>query len=308
MAQNMAQNDPQRRTIAISGASGLVGAALIASLPSSEWTIRKLVRKPVAGEILWNYETRQLDASQLESIDGVVHLAGENIAAGRWNDARKKKIRDSRVLGTRFLCETLAKLSSKPKVLVAASAIGFYGDRQDALLDEQQHAGKGFLSDTCAEWESATRPAVDAGIRVVNLRIGIVLSRHGGALQKMLLPFKLGLGGNVGSGGQYWSWIALPDLVNIIRFALTHESLRGPVNAVAPQSVTNAEFTRTLGRVLHRPTIFPMPGFAARMAFGEMANELMLASTRVAPLQLQETGYSFLYPHLTDALRNAIYE
>ena len=302
----MNPSETPRRTMALSGASGLVGSALIASLKSSEWVVRKLVRKPVPGEILWNYETRQIDASQLESLDAVVHLAGENIAAGRWNDARKKRIRDSRVLGTRFLCETLAKLSAKPKVLVAASAIGFYGDRQDAIMGEDQSPGEGFLSSTCVEWEEATKAASDAGIRVVNLRIGVVLSRQGGALQKMLLPFKLGLGGNVGSGRQYWSWIALPDLVNIIRFAVTNDSLRGPVNAVSPHPATNAEFTRTLGRVLHRPTIFPMPGFAARMAFGEMANDLMLGSTRVMPQRLQSTGYTFLYPQLEDALRNAI--
>jgi hypothetical protein len=235
-----------------------------------------------------------------------VHLAGENIAAGRWTVEKKARIRDSRVKGTKTLCEALAQLSQPPKVLVSASAIGYYGDRGAELLWENSALGTGFLAEVCQAWEEATRPAMEKGIRVVLLRIGVVLSPAGGALAKMLLPFKLGLGGIIGSGKQYMSWIALDDVVGTIDHVLITDTLQGPVNAVAPHPVTNSEFTKTLRRVLRRPTLFPMPAFAARLAFGEMADELLLASTRVEPKRLIATEYRFRYPELEDALRHLL--
>jgi uncharacterized protein (TIGR01777 family) len=239
-------------------------------------------------------------------MEAVVHLAGENIASGRWTAARKARIRSSRVMGTRTLCETLARLSQPPKVLVSASAIGYYGDRGAEPLWENSAFGTGFLAEVCRAWEEATQPAVQKGIRVVLLRIGIVLSPAGGALAKMLIPFQLGLGGVIGSGNQYMSWIALDDVAGVIAHALVTDTLQGPVNAVAPYPVTNREFTKTLGRVLRRPTVFPLPGFAARLAFGEMADALLLASTRVEPKRLLATQYVFRYPELEDALRHLL--
>jgi uncharacterized protein (TIGR01777 family) len=245
-------------------------------------------------------------AAGSERPDAVVHLAGENIASARWTERQKARIRDSRVKATGLLCNLLARYSPPPKALVCASAIGYYGDRGDEILKEESAPGSGFLSDVCREWEAATQPAVERGIRVVNLRIGMVLSALGGGLAKMLTPFKLGAGGVMGSGRQYMSWIAVDDLVDAIHFALTHESLRGPANAVAPSPVTNREFTRTLGRVLSRPTPFPMPAFAARLAFGEMADALLLASTRVQPARLLASGFTFRYPDLEGALRHLL--
>jgi uncharacterized protein (TIGR01777 family) len=247
-----------------------------------------------------------VDPSRFDGVDAVVHLAGENIAAGRWTSARKAEIRQSRVEGTRRLCEALARLAQPPRVFVSASAIGFYGDRGAQTLTEESGAGSGFLPDVCREWEAATEPASQAGIRVVNLRFGMVLSPAGGALQKMLPPFKLGLGGRIGSGAQFMSWIAIDDAVGAIHQALSAESLRGPVNAVAPTPVTNAEFARTLARILRRPAFMPVPQFAARLAFGEMADALLLASARVMPVRLQESGYHFRFPELEGALRHML--
>ena len=235
-----------------------------------------------------------------------MHLAGENIAVRRWTPAQKARIRDSRVQGTRLLAQSLARLQQPPTVMVCASAIGFYGDRGEELLTEGSAPGSGFLTDTCRAWEAAAQPASEKDIRVVNLRLGVVLSPGGGALAKMLLPFRLGVGGKIGSGRQYMSWIEIDDVVGVIHYALTTDELRGPVNAVAPNPVTNREFTKTLGRVLSRPTIFPMPAFAARLAFGEMADELLLASTRVKPARLQNSGYYFRHPRLEDALRHLL--
>jgi hypothetical protein len=236
----------------------------------------------------------------------VVHLAGENIAGRRWNDEQKARIRDSRVDSTLLLSGTLATLRQPPKVLVSASAIGYYGDRGDSLLTESSESGNGFLPEICREWEAATEPAVAAGIRVVNLRFGVILSRKGGALTKMLTPFRLGLGGVIGSGRQWMSWIAIDDVIGVICHVLATESLRGPVNTVAPSAVTNHEFTKTMGRVLRRPTIFPMPAFVARLALGEMADELLLASTRVEPRALLVSQYSFLFADLENALRHLL--
>jgi len=247
-----------------------------------------------------------LDAARLEGLDAVVHLTGENIATGRWTAEKKAKIRDSRVGGTRVLCDSLAGLKQPPKVMVCASATGYYGDRGDELLTEESTSGTGFLAGVCREWEAAAKPAVQKGIRVVHLRFGMVLSGAGGALAKLLPPFRMGLGGVLGTGRQYISWIALDDLLGVIAHALTTEALQGPVNAVTPNPVTNQEFTRTLGWLLSRFTVFPIPAAAARLAFGEMADEVLLASQRVQPTRLLATGYRFRYPDLEGALRHSL--
>jgi uncharacterized protein (TIGR01777 family) len=279
---------------------------LVPFLTTGGHQVTRLVRRPgkfSEPTIVWDPESGPLDPKSLEGIDAVVHLAGEGIANRRWSAAQKEKIRDSRVRGTTQLCEAMKSCSNPPKTLVCASAIGFYGDRGAERLTEKGPAGTGFLPDVCREWEDSTQPARDRGIRVVNLRIGIVLSPKGGALAKMLTPFKMGVGGVLGSGEQYMSWIALDDLIGAIHHALAQPALVGPVNAVSPHPVTNREFTKTLGKVLSRPTIFPMPAFAARLAFGEMADALLLASTRVEPTALATAGYPFRYPELEQALR-----
>ena len=294
--------------ILITGSHGLIGSALIPFLTTGGHEVLRLVRNPnpATHEIQWNPQAGVIDDEQLEGLDAVVHLAGENIASKRWNTAQKKRIRESRVHGTRLLSESLARLNDPPKVLVCASAVGYFGDRGDEELDEESEQGTGFLADVCRDWEAAADPAREKGIRVVNLRFGVILSSAGGALAKMLLPFKLGLGGVVGSGKQYWSWIALDDVLGAILHAMSHDDLHGPVNCVSPNPVTNREFTKTLGRVLKRPTLFPLPPFAARLVLGEMANELLLASTRVVPKQLQASGYQFRFEDLESALRNTL--
>ena len=296
-----------RRTL-ITGASGLVGRALCLHLGAAGYDVHTLGRGAASGgrHHRWDPAAGEIDAAALEGLDSVVHLAGESIAEGRWNAAKMARIRDSRVVGTRLLCERLAKLEHKPRVLVCASAIGFYGNRGDELLHEGSAPGKGYLVDVCQEWEEACAPAREAGIRVVNVRIGVVLSRKGGALAKMLLPFQLGVGGNIGDGKQYMSWIELGDLARVLGHAIECETLEGPVNAVAPVASTNAEYTRALGRALGRPTIFPVPAFAARLAFGKMAEDLLLASTRVEPRALLASGFQFQHAVLDDALRAAL--
>ena len=292
--------------VLVTGSTGFIGSALVSALTAAGHQVTRLVRKLAgAGEVRWDPTAGAIDTGGLEGHDAVVHLAGENIA-GRWTAAKKQRIRESRVNGTRLLTEALAKLSRRPRALVCASAIGYYGDRGEEKLREGSPPGKGFLADTCVAWEAAAKPAADAGLRVVHLRIGVVLHPAGGALKQMLLPFKLGAGGVIGSGRQYMSWIALDDLIGIFQHALANDSLRGPANAVAPNPATNREFTKTLGKVLSRPTIFPMPAFAARLAFGEMADELLLASTRVEPARLAASGYSFAYPQLEAALRHLL--
>ncbi|MXY16304.1 MAG: TIGR01777 family protein, partial [Acidobacteria bacterium] len=285
-----------------------IGAALAPALSADGHQVRRLRRAPAAGPEVtsWNPADGTFAPGALDGIDAVVHLAGENIAGGRWTAARKARIRDSRVDGTHRLCAALAGLDAPPRVLVAASAIGYYGDRGDELLDEAASPGIGFLPEVSRAWEAAAAPAREAGIRVVHLRIGIVLSPAGGALGQMLLPFKLGVGGVLGSGDQYMSWISIGDVVGIVRYALANESLSGPVNAVAPQAVTNREFTRTLGAVLRRPTILPAPAFAMRLALGEMADALLLASTRVDPAALRATAFEFQHPELDGALRHVL--
>jgi hypothetical protein len=295
--------------VLVTGSTGLVGSALVPALTMEGHQVTRLVRstpRPGQAEVQWNPETGSVATPGIEDLDAVVHLAGESIATGRWTAEKKARIRDSRVQGTRVLCEALAQLAYPPQVLVSASAVGYYGDRGVEILHEQSRPGGDFLAHVCRDWEAATAPAVQRSMRVVNLRLGMVLSPAGGALARMLLPFKMWVGGVIGSGQQYMSWIAMDDVLGAIQHALITESLHGPVNAVAPHPVTNREFTKTLGRVLRRPTLLPFPAFAARLAFGEMADALLLASARVAPTRLQDTGYVFRYPDLEGALRHLL--
>ncbi|HEU4598061.1 MAG TPA: TIGR01777 family oxidoreductase [Pyrinomonadaceae bacterium] len=300
--------------IIVTGSTGLVGSALVRSLLSEGHQVTRMVRggsqtfrAPGTSAVSWNPERGTVEAAELEGHDAAVHLAGESIAGGRWTEEKKRRILDSRVKSTRLLAETLAGLRDKPKVLVSASAIGFYGNRGDEVLREESVSGEDFLSEVCREWEKAALPASQAGIRVVHLRIGIVLSADGGALAQMLTPFKFGLGGPIGGGRQYMSWVALDDVVGIIKHALAHEEVRGPVNTVAPQPATNAEFVKALGRALNRPAVLPMPAFALRLALGkEMADSLLLTSARVEPARLKATGYHFAHPELEGALRHVL--
>ncbi len=291
--------------IAITGASGLIGSALVAFLTTGGHRVDRFVRRaasPGSTEIRWDPETGTLDPAALEGVDAVVHLAGESIA-GRWSDSKKQAIMDSRRKGTRLLAETLARLEQRPSVLVAASAIGYYGNRGDEILTEESGPGSDFLAEVCKEWEATTEAATEAGIRVVNLRTGVILES---VLPRMLTPFKLGGGGKIGSGRQYWSWIALDDVVGAYHHALTNETLSGPVNAVGPAPVTNAEFTKTLGRVLGRPTFFPLPASVVKTMFGELGEALLLASQRVKPARLEADGFVFQETRLETALRHEL--
>ena len=276
------------------------------ALTASGASIVRLVRSAPqsTSEIRWNPGST-LDPAAVSGLDAVLHLAGQSIV-GRWSAARKAAIRDSRVLGTTTLSDALSRTNQPPRVLVTASAVGYYGDRGDELLREESSAGTGFLADTCREWEASSAPAEAAGIRVVRARFGIVLSNKGGALDKMLLPFKLGLGGRIGNGQQWMSWIHVADIVGAIQHILANPAMRGAVNLVAPNPATNAEFTRALGKALSRPTIFPLPAFAARLAFGEMANAALLASQRVEPAKLVANGYTFQFPELSGALKDLL--
>ncbi len=299
--------------IIVTGASGLIGSALVSSLLTQGHQVTTLVRQESqqrtqmdVNAVPWNPTAGELDAARLVGHDAAVHLAGESIAEGRWTDEKKRRIRASRIESTRLLAESLAQLQTRPHTFVCASAIGYYGDRGAEVLTEASAPGTDFLAQVCREWEEASEPARAAGIRTVNLRFGVVLSEAGGALAKMLTPFKLGVGGRIGSGKQYMSWIALDDAVGAIAHALTNESVAGPVNVVAPQPVTNSEFTKALGHALGRPTIFPVPAFGLRLALGEMADALLLSSARVEPAQLKATGYQFNYPQLDAALRHVL--
>lgn len=295
--------------IAVSGATGLVGSALVPFLTAGGHHVRSIVRRkpaPEAENIFWDDIHNTIDVEKLEGLDAVIHLAGENIASGWWTDDKKRQLRDSRVLGTQTLCEGLAKLENPPKVLICASAIGYYGNRADDWVDEASAPGEGFLTDLCVDWEKATEPARQKGIRVVNLRVGIVLTPKGSALGKMLPAFQLGGGGVLGDGHQYMSWIALDDLIGALYHSMLDETVKGPVNGVSPNPVTNREFTKTLGKVLGRPTIFPVPALAIKTLFGEMGETLLLGSTRVAPKVLTDTEYAFEYPDLEGALRHLL--
>jgi len=294
--------------ILVSGATGLVGSALVPALESAGHSVPRLVRqRPPAGspDVYWD-PTGQFDpVGGIEGFDAVVHLAGESVV-GRWNRGKKTRILNSRKLGTMTLASAVARSKRPPKVVVSASAVGYYGNRGDEELNEESTSGSDFLSDVARQWEAALAPATKAGIRTVMLRIGFILSPRGGGLARMLPPFRMGVGGKVGSGRQWMSWVSLADVVGAIQHALATESLRGPVNAVAPNPVTNAEFTRTLGRVLRRPTLFPLPGFAVRLAFGEMGKTLLLSSQRVQPVKLQASGFQFRHPELEGALRELL--
>ncbi len=296
--------------ILISGASGLVGTHLVPTLKAKGHEIHKLVRKTPRGadEIQWDAQKgfSEDKRAKLEGFDAVVHLAGDNVASENWSAEKKRRIRESRAVGTRVLVDALKGCENKPKIFVSASASGFYGDRKDEILTEESAKGKGFLPDVCDEWETEAQKAADFGARVVNLRIGVILSKDGGALDKMLTPFKFGVGGVVGSGKQWMPWIALDDLVRVIHFALENEDLKGAVNTVSPNAVTNEEFTKTLGKVLHRPTILPIPEFAIKLLFGEMGETLLLQGQRMEPKRLEETGFEFQYSNLEDALTQAI--
>jgi len=296
--------------VAITGSTGLVGSEVVTVLSAEGHEVFRLVRRvPAPGEkaVRWDPGKGEIDAAGLEGFDAVIHLAGENVGSGRWTAARKAAIHDSRVNGTRLLCETLAGLARPPKTLVCASAIGIYGDRGEDALTEESPPAAGFLPGVCREWEAASGPAARKGIRVVVLRIGVVLSPKGGALSRMLPLFRSGLGGVIGSGRQFVSWIALDDLPLILLHALQCGDLSGPVNAVAPRPVTNREFTEALGKALSRPTPLPVPAFALRLAVGgEMADALLLASARVFPRRLEETGYRFRFPELGGALRHLL--
>jgi len=289
--------------VLVSGSTGLIGTALVRALEAGVHSVVRLVRGAAQpGGIVWDPLAGKLDPAAIEGIDAAVHLAGENIASGRWTAAKKQRIRESRVQGTKLLAETLAKLQKPPAVFLSGSAIGWYANRGDEVVREEAPAGSGFLADVCRQWEAAGEAVLARGIRLLKLRTGVVLSGEGGVLARMLPPFRLGMGGRVGDGKQWMSWIAIDDVVAAILHAIAKKELAGPVNFVSPAPVTNAEFTRTLGHLLGRPTIVPMPAFAARWAFGEMADELLLASTRVEPRKLAASGYGFRYPDLESAL------
>ena len=299
--------DRPRLTVAVTGASGLVGRALTHFLTTGGHTVLPVVRRgggSPEGAIPWDPRRGEIDAEALRHADAVVHLAGASIAGGRWTDDRKKVIRESRVQGTDLLARTLASLgASGPRVLISASAIGFYGNRGDERLDEAASPGGGFLADVVKAWEEATAPAERAGIRVVRLRTGVVISPAGGALGQMLLPFKMGVGGRLGSGRQYFSWVDLDDLVAAILHAIYDPTLQGPVNATAPNPVTNAAFTDALGRALGRPTVLPVPAFAVKAAFGQLGEEALLWGQRVLPVKLERSGFRFFYEGVEDSLR-----
>lgn len=296
-----------QRKILISGASGLIGTAVGASLAADGCVISRLIRRNATrkGDVLWN-PVQPIAPEKVSGFEVVIHLAGEGVF-GVWTREKKRRIHDSRIVGTRNLAEGLARAEQKPRVFICASAIGYYGDRGDEVLREESSSGAGFLAEVCREWEAATAPAIDPGIRIVNLRTGHVLSAAGGILKKMLPPFRLGLGGKIGDGRQWQSWIHMNDWPGALRHIMNHDSLRGPVNMVGPNPVTNGEFTKVLVGVLSRPAFFAVPGFALKAALGkEAANEMLLSGQRVEPGKLIASGYQFQFPKLQGALRDLL--
>ena len=292
--------------VLISGATGLIGSALVPELEAKGHTVTRLSRSQLgANTVRWDPSAGTIDGD-LEGTEAVVHLAGESIAQGRWSPDKKRRILDSRVQGTRLLAERISALATPPKVMVSTSAVGYYGDRGDEVLTEESAPGADFLAKVCRDWEAAAEPARRAGIRVVHPRLGIVLSPQGGALGTTLPIFKLGGGGKIGSGRQWWSWVALDDVVGSIVHALTDETVEGPVNVGSPNPMTNAEYTKVLGKVLGRPTVLPLPASAARIMLGEVADALLLASQRMRPAKLEATSYAFRYPQLEGALRHLL--
>ena len=294
--------------VLVAGSSGLIGSALCRQLVQEGNEVVRLVRRQPqgSGEMPWDPDTGSLAAAAFDGVDAVVHLGGRNIAAGRWTAKFKAELLESRVRSTELIAATVSRLAEPPQVLICASAIGIYGDRGGEELNEQSGVGSGFLAELGQAWEGASAVAADRGIRVVQARFGIVLSRRGGALAKMLWPFRLGMGGKVGNGRQYFSWIGLEDVVLALLFALQNADLSGPLNLTAPNPVTNAELTRVLGRILRRPTLAPLPAFMARLVLGGLADEGILASQRVLPAKLLKAGFDFHYPDLTGALRRAL--
>ncbi len=295
--------------IVISGSSGFIGSAVVERLSKSGFEVMRLVRKrqdQAQNDIYWNPADKNLDVDLLEGVSVVLNLSGKNIACGRWNAKRKAEIYDSRIQSTELLCDAITKLSQPPKLLISASAIGYYGSNGSALVTEEFPNGKGFLAKTCAGWESRTQVASSKGIRVVLLRFGLVLGVAGGALPMMLRPFRLGLGGSIGSGKQYMSWITIEDVIRVVEYVIREESMRGPVNLVSPNSVQNDDFTKTLGRVLSRPTFCRIPQFAARIALGEMADETVLSSGRVVPNKLIKSTFEFSGVKLEDSLNRML--
>ncbi len=306
LARHAEHSSKPRMTVAITGASGLIGGNLADFLTTGGHRVIRLVRdsRRVADDsIFWNPATGEIDVEGLKGADALVHLAGSSIANGRWTTERKRSIKQSRVKGTELISRTLANMAGGPRILVSASAVGFYGDRGSARLDETAQAGKGFLAEVCRAWEGATKPAERAGVRVTTLRTGVTLSPAGGALGQMLLPFQIGVGGRLGSGKQYLSWIDNDDLIAAIYHVLMTDSLQGPVNATAPHPVTNSTFTAALGRTLSRPTVLPVPALAVRMAFGQLGTEALLWGQRVLPEKLTESGFTFFYEGVEGSMR-----
>ncbi len=292
--------------ILVTGSSGFIGSALVPYLEKKGYQVKKLVRSnasPQAKKFNWQPDTGEIDPQALSGAEVLIHLAGENIADGRWTQEKKQRLRDSRIKSTKNLCNTLLKAKCPLKVVLMASATGYYGNRGSEILTEESSLGSGFLAELTYEWEAASKALIANGVRLVLMRIGVVLSPSGGALSKMMLPFQLGLGGQLGDGKQYMSWIVLDDVINIIEFLLKEDSLSGVINVVGPNPVTNKEFTKSFGQALNRPTIFTIPGFAARLVFGELADEALFSSSRVMPTQLQKAGYQFLFPELEHGLK-----
>ncbi len=291
--------------ILISGSTGFIGSRLIPKLIASGHEVTRLVRSSHNPGLLWDPYKSEVDISRLEGYDAFVHLSGESIN-GRWTNAKKKKILDSRIISTRFLAECISKLKNPPKAFICSSAIGFYGNRNNEELTEDSSAGTGFLAEVCKAWEAATKPIQQTGIRVVNVRTGLVLSPEGGALKQLLFPFKIGVGGVVGSGKQWWSWITLNDLLRIYQYSIETNGIKGAINGVSSSPVTNKTFVKTLGKVLHRPAIFPLPSIAVKLIFGEMGQELLLDGQKVIPKKLNDSGFKFEQIELEAALKSML--